>query len=151
MSNKNTLNSQGVTVHIDDHDNTGQPGWVATIKYHGGMGSVDGLNGQIACRVFGDLSAAVDGIIAAAAVIGVEFIDAPGISPMVTYLGDGYFDDYEHPEDWETMILAENERLNWIDTKPPEDYYCKNCFKKLPSGEFCDDECKERWEQVIPF
>ncbi len=109
MNNKNTLVSQGVTASQDDHDNTGQPGWVATIKYHGGIGSVDGLNGQMSCRVFGDLSAAIDDIITAATEIGVEFLDAPGIAPMVTYFGE------RDIEDCEEIVLAENIRLGWLD------------------------------------
>ena len=71
MSNKTNLNSQGVIVYQDSHYK-GLPGWTAIVKYHGGIGSVDGLHGRILCRVFGDLSAAVDGIIAAATEIGVK-------------------------------------------------------------------------------
>jgi hypothetical protein len=151
MSNKTSLNSTGVTVYQDDHDAAGQPGWNAVIKFHGGIGSVDGFCGQIACRVFGDLSAAVDGIIAASKEIGVIFLDAPGISPLVTYWPDWPIDGCRPPENWEAMILSENERLNWIDTSPPDVYYCKYCFKPLGDGEFCNDECEGSWDKEIPF
>lgn len=112
------MTSMGIEVEYRDHT-----GWYATAQFKSRGQPKETMQGKIETRYAREeIAEAVDAVVNLAEAMGVTFLDRSDIgSPSITYLGDGEWQGYPPPANWQQITNEQSLRLGWIPSYTQEE------------------------------